>query len=124
MLCDRKDALGTVGEVPLNRCVSILGSVPLPTDSLLRVLRLSGLIEHFVPLKHVACGLFDQVLLHALKELLGLWFAECFGDGIPVQTQVMSNPPELHATQNQIKNLQVSQLLLRTQGTLPGYGPK
>ena len=91
MLSHRKGALGLVSYVPLNRCVSILGLVPLPTDALLRVLRLSGVIEHLVLLNHVACGLFDQVLLHGLQELQGLWSPQYFGERIPMQTHLPGN---------------------------------
>ena len=80
-----------MGKVPLNRYVSILGLVSLPTDSLLRVLRLSRLIDHFVPRKHVAGGLFDQFLLHGLKELLHLWSLQNLRDCIPVQLHVPGN---------------------------------
>src|SRR2546426_921774 len=99
ILSDRKDALGTVGEVPPRQ--GRLGLV----GSRVGALRLSRLIEHLVPLKHAACGLFDQVLLHALKELLGLWSPQYFGERIPMQTHLPGNLPELHAPETQVQDL-------------------
>ena len=113
-----------MGEVPLNRCVSILGSVPLSLGSLVGALRLNGLLDHPVLLKHVGSRLLHQFLLHGLHKSLDLWSPQYFGERIPMQTNLPGNLPELHAPETQVQDLKVSQLLFRTQGYSPRLGAK